>query len=185
MSRPPTTSPEPGFLPHRRHTDAPKPTQTVSSGRPRAGSWQFIAPEPGFNANTDKSKNTERYGKLTIRRSLPGRNRDSKSVNRFRRETFGQVKSAVKKPSTRSQSAEKTSHKRPFRAIGGMKPSACTSYLVDLNLIRQYNEDQQHLQSTITDVVLGRIQVPHGILRSNIMEYAPWTAEGGKGVRFA
>lgn len=56
-------------------------------------------------------------------------------------------------------------------------PSDCNLHVVDLLLVRQYNEDQQHLLATIRDFTSGKLE-PHSILRCRMQEYAPWTACG-------
>ena len=136
------------------------------------------------------SRRSGEQGKGVERRSLPGgleKSRGkSKSVNRVH-SSMGREKylrpQQSRKPGDRSASEKKSSGKA-VPAVGGLKPSACTSHSVDLNLIRQYNEEKQHLQTTINDLLSGRILLP-GILRSHITDFAPWTAEAQKGVRFA
>ena len=80
-------------------------------------------------------------------------------------------------PSQRCASEEKRrmeeSDMRKASAFKG--PSACNLHTVDLLLVRQYNEDQQHLLATIRDLTSGKLE-PHSILRCRMQEYAPWTA---------
>ena len=83
-------------------------------------------------------------------------------------------------PAQRCVSEEKTCKKT--YALKG--PSACKCQTVDLLLVRQYNEDQQHLLATMRDLTSGKWE-QHSILRSRMQEFAPWAAEHrDKAVRF-
>ena len=163
-----------------------------SKGRPRAGSLQTPSrPDTAVTLRKEGSRQATVYQQGGERRSLPGglegSREKSKSVNRVR-SSVGKETQLGQRPGrgesgSRSASEEKNYQRKPTNRI---KPSACNSHPVDLNLIRQYREDQQHLQTTINDLVSGRFQLLHGILRSNITDFAPWTAgEAQKGVRFA
>lgn len=161
-------------------------------GRPRAGSLQTSGrPDTAVTLRREASKPPGVNRQGGERRSLPGglegSREKSKSVNRVRssigKETQLGLRSGRGESGTRSASEERNYQRK---LTGKIKPSACNSHPVDLNLIRQYHEDQQHLQTTINDLLSGRFQLLHGILRSNITDFAPWTAgEAQKGVRFA
>ena len=82
-------------------------------------------------------------------------------------------KSAV---SQRCVSEEKQRYSEPdSRKAPPIGPSACKSHSVDLLLVRQYNEAQQHLLATIRDLTSGKWE-QHSILRSRMQEFAPWAA---------
>lgn len=92
-------------------------------------------------------------------------------------------------PKQRCVSAEKARFSTP-RSQAFKGPSACKSYTVDLNLVRKFNEEQQHLLATIRDMTSARAEL-HGILRNQMQEYAPWAANDveaedgmGKAVHF-
>lgn len=82
-------------------------------------------------------------------------------------------------PAQRCVSEEKRRMEEPDqrKAYAFKGPSACNFHTVDLLLVRQYNEDQQHLLATIRDLTSGKLE-PHSILRCRMQEYAPWTACG-------
>ncbi len=167
----------------------------VEEGRPRRNSGgevskrvlELAAPTKRavYTKDLDLVDTKVKLSRLRVQWPLSAGERKSKSTSRVRvssAESTAGVK-VQKRPAKHSKPESSTKAAPVQRCVSEEKqktyalkgPSECKTHVVDLLLVRQYNEDQQHLMATIRDLTSGKWE-QHSILRSRMQEFAPWAA---------